>query len=312
MRMVITGGAGFIGSHLCDRFLADGWEVVAIDSLLTGQIENLAHLDREPRFTFIEADITTPIMLTGPVDAVLNFASPASPIDYQKLPLETLKVGSHGTWHGLELAMAKGASFLMASTSEVYGDPQVHPQSESYWGHVNPLGLRSVYDEAKRYAESVTRAFGRTHDVPTQIIRIFNTYGPRMRIGDGRVVPAFMERVLKKEPLCVFGDGSQSRSFCYVDDLVEGIARMVESGHGGPMNLGNPDEHTILELAQICIEMFGGEPGEIRFAPLPSDDPKVRQPDISLARQELGWKPSVSLEYGLRRSADYFREALGA
>ena len=309
-RIVITGGAGFIGSHLCERFLGDGWDVVCVDSLLTGSIDNIEPFRSDPRFTFEGRDISDGLYVEGDVHAIVNLASPASPIDYLKLPIETMRAGAFGTWHCLQLARSKGARFMMASTSEVYGDPQEHPQREDYWGHVNPIGPRSVYDEAKRYAEALTAAYRRSLVDETQIIRIFNTYGPRMRIGDGRVVPAFMTKVLAGEPLVIFGDGTQSRSFCYVEDLVEGIVRMLASEHPGPVNLGNPHEFTIGELARLCIELFGDGRSTLTYTELPTDDPKMRKPDISLARQILGWTPEVDLRAGLRRSEGYFRRAL--
>jgi len=309
-RILITGGAGFIGSHLCERFLADGDEVICMDNLLTGSADNIAHLFANRRFSFIQQDVTTYIYVKGPLDAILHFASPASPIDYLELPIQTLKVGSLGTHKALGLAKEKSARFLLASTSEVYGDPLVHPQHEEYWGNVNPIGPRGVYDEAKRFAEAITMAYHRTHEVETRIVRIFNTYGPRMRLNDGRVVPNFIAQALKGEPLTVYGDGSQTRSFCYVSDLVEGIARLLRSDYSGPVNCGNPNETTILEFARR-IKALTGSSSEIVFRPLPVDDPKVRQPDITRARKLLGWEPTVSLEDGLRRTIEYFRPALG-
>ena len=311
MRVVITGGAGFIGSHLSDRFLADGWRVTAVDSFITGDLSNVAHLASDARFTLIEADVSDGFDVEGEVDAVLHFASPASPIDYQQLPIETMRVGSEGTRHALDLARSRGAIFLMASTSEVYGDPEMHPQREGYWGNVNPIGPRSVYDEAKRFSEAMVASYRRSLGVDARLIRIFNTFGPRMRIGDGRVVPAFMERVIREQPLTVFGDGSQSRSFCYVSDLVDGIARMVASDQAGPINLGNPTETTIRELAELVLELFGeGRTAHFEARPLPEDDPKVRCPDISLARERLGWSPTVDLRDGLARCEAYFRAAV--
>jgi dTDP-glucose 4,6-dehydratase len=309
-RILITGGAGFIGSHLCERFLAEDHEVICMDNLLTGAADNVAHLFASRRFSFIQQDVTTYIYVKGPLDAILHFASPASPIDYLELPIQTLKVGSLGTHKALGLAKEKGARFLLASTSEVYGDPLVHPQNEEYWGNVNPIGPRGVYDEAKRFAEAITMAYHRTHKVETRIVRIFNTYGPRMRLNDGRVVPNFISQALKGEPLTVYGDGSQTRSFCYVSDLVEGIARLLRSDYSGPVNCGNPNETTILEFAQR-IKALTKSPSEIVFRPLPVDDPKVRQPDIGRARKLLGWEPTVTLEDGLRRTIDYFKPALG-
>ncbi len=311
MRVVITGGAGFIGSHLSDRFLGDGWRVCAVDNFVTGDPNNVAHLGADPRFELLEADVSDGFDVPGDVDAVLHFASPASPIDYQQLPIETMRVGSEGTRHALDLARRNAAVFLMASTSEVYGDPEMHPQREAYWGNVNPIGPRSVYDEAKRFSEAMVASYRRTLGVDARLIRIFNTYGPRMRIGDGRVVPAFMERVIRRQPLTVFGDGSQSRSFCYVADLVDGIARMVAGDHAGPMNLGNPVETTIRQLAELVLELFGeGRTAHFEAHPLPEDDPKVRCPDIGLAREVLGWEPTVTLRDGLARCEAYFREAV--
>ena len=310
MRVVVTGGAGFIGSHLCDRLLADGHCVVVLDSLITGNLENIAHLFGREEFLFIKHDVTTFIHVEGAVDAVLHFASPASPVDYLELPIQTLKVGALGTHKALGLARAKGARFLLASTSEVYGDPLVHPQPESYWGNVNPIGPRGVYDEAKRFAEAITMAYRRVHGLQTRIVRIFNTYGPRMRLNDGRVVPNFIGQALRGEPLTVYGDGSQTRSFCYVDDLVEGIVRLLHSDEAEPVNLGNPNEVSILEFAQI-INRMTGNPAGITWRPLPQDDPKVRRPDISKARRVLGWEPRVSLEEGLKRTIAYFRDKTG-
>jgi len=308
-RVLITGGAGFIGSHLCDSFLGRDFEVVCVDSLLTGSTDNIAHI-HDPRFTFINLDVTNYIYIEGPVDYILHFASPASPRDYLELPIQTLKVGSLGTHKALGLAKAKGARFLLASTSEVYGDPLVHPQKESYWGNVNPVGPRGVYDEAKRFAEALTVAYRDTHGVDAKIARIFNTYGPRMRLNDGRAIPAFMTQSLTGKPVTVFGDGSQTRSFCYIDDLVEGLYRLLMSSHPGPMNLGNPDEMSLLEMARQVIRHTGSK-SRIVFRPLPTDDPKVRQPDITLARKVLGWRPTVSLDQGLFRTVAYFRERVG-
>jgi dTDP-glucose 4,6-dehydratase len=305
-RVLITGGAGFIGSHLCERFLADGDEVICMDNFLTGAADNIAHLFAERRFTFIQQDVTTYIYVKGPVDAILHFASPASPVDYLELPIQTLKVGSLGTHKALGLAKEKNARFLLASTSEVYGDPLVHPQKEDYWGNVNPIGPRGVYDEAKRFAEAITMAYHRTHGVQTRIVRIFNTHGPRMRLNDGRVVPNFIAQALRGEPMTVYGDGSQTRSFCYVSDLVDGIVRLLRSDHSGPVNCGNPMEVSIVQFAEK-IKKLTGSASEIVFRPLPEDDPKVRQPDIALARRLLGWEPKVSLEDGLRKTIDYFR-----
>ncbi len=305
MRLVITGGAGFIGSHLCERFESEGHDVVAVDNFITGSERNLEGLRHSPRFTLIDHDISEPIQLNGPVDFVLHFASPASPVDYLKFPIQTLKVGSLGTYHSLGLAKEKKAKFLLASTSEVYGDPQIHPQREDYWGHVNPVGYRAVYDEAKRFAEAITMAYHRHHHVDSRIIRIFNTYGPRMRLDDGRVLPNFMGQALRGEPLTVYGDGSQTRSFCYVDDLVEGIARLMQKDYHMPVNLGNPDEVTILQFAEEINRLTGGK-NRIVFRPLPADDPKLRQPDISLARGLLGWEPVIKRAEGLNRTLKYF------
>jgi dTDP-glucose 4,6-dehydratase len=307
MRVLVTGGAGFLGSHLCERLLAEGHEVVAMDNLLTGNLRNIAHLSGGPRFRFVRHDVTQFIAVEGAVDAVLHFASPASPIDYLLLPIQTLKVGSLGTHNALGLAMAKSARFLLASTSEVYGDPLVHPQPETYWGNVNPIGPRGVYDEAKRFAEAMTMAYRRAHGVDTRIVRIFNTYGERMRPRDGRVVPALISQALAGEPMTVFGDGSQTRSFCYVSDLIEGIYRLLLSGEPDPVNIGNPTELSVLEFARTIQRLTGTRSG-IVFKPLPEDDPKVRQPDITRARTLLGWEPKVKLEEGLTRTIDYFRQ----
>jgi dTDP-glucose 4,6-dehydratase len=305
-RVLITGGAGFIGSHLCERFLADGAEVICMDNLLTGSADNVAHLFSDRRFTFVQQDVTNYIHVKGALDAILHFASPASPVDYLELPIQTLKVGSLGTHKALGLAKEKGARLLLASTSEVYGDPLVHPQNEDYWGNVNPIGPRGVYDEAKRFAEAITMAYHRTHGVATRIVRIFNTHGPRMRLNDGRVVPNFIAQALRGEPITVYGDGSQTRSFCYVSDLVEGLVRLLRSEHPGPINCGNPMEVTILQFAER-IKALTGSQSPIVFKPLPEDDPKVRQPDITRARTLLGWEPKVGLDDGLRRTIDYFR-----
>jgi dTDP-glucose 4,6-dehydratase len=310
MRVIVTGGAGFLGSHLCERLLAEGHEVLAMDNLLTGNLRNIAHLSGEPRFRCVRHDVTQFIAVEGPVDAVLHFASPASPIDYLLLPIQTLKVGSLGTHNALGLAMAKSARFLLASTSEVYGDPLVHPQPETYWGNVNPIGPRGVYDEAKRFAEAMTMAYRRAHGVDTRIVRIFNTYGERMRPRDGRVVPALISQALAGEPMTVFGDGSQTRSFCYVTDLIEGIYRLLLSGEPDPVNIGNPSELSVLDFART-IQRLTGTRSEIVFKPLPEDDPKVRQPDISRARALLGWEPKVELEEGLSRTIEYFRQLGG-
>jgi dTDP-glucose 4,6-dehydratase len=311
MRILVTGGAGFLGSHLCDRLLAEGHEVIAIDNCVTGNLRNIAHLENDRRFHFIEHNVTRFISIDGDLDAVLHFASPASPIDYLELPIQTLKVGSLGTHNALGLALVKGARFLLASTSEVYGDPLVHPQPETYWGNVNPIGPRGVYDEAKRFAEAMTMAYHRAHGVPTRIVRIFNTYGERMRLRDGRVVPALIGQALAGEPMTVFGDGSQTRSFCYVSDLIDGIYRLLLSDEVEPVNLGNPSELSVLEFART-IRRLTGTTSEIVFGPLPVDDPKVRQPDITRAREKLGWEPKVSLEDGLQRTIEYFRTVLPA
>jgi dTDP-glucose 4,6-dehydratase len=310
-RAVVTGGAGFLGSHLCERLLAEGIAVVAVDNLVTGKRENVAQLAGRDDFELVLHDVSTPIEIEGPVDHVLHFASPASPIDYLELPIQTLKVGSLGTHNSLGLAKAKGARYLLASTSEVYGDPLVHPQPESYWGNVNPIGPRGVYDEAKRFAEAMTMAYHRVHGLDTRIVRIFNTYGPRMRPRDGRVVPAFCQQALAGEPMTVFGDGGQTRSFCYVDDLVDGIFRLLMSAETRPTNIGNPHEMTILHFAER-IRALTGSSSEIVFRPLPEDDPKTRQPDITRARTVLGWEPRVSLDEGLARTIDYFRTLLDA
>jgi dTDP-glucose 4,6-dehydratase len=312
-RAVITGGAGFLGSHLCERLLAEGHEVVCVDNLLTGNRDNVAHLPGRPGFTFLQHDVTVPFEVAGPVDYVLHFASPASPIDYLELPIQTLKVGSLGTHNALGLARAKAARFLLASTSEVYGDPKEHPQKETYWGNVNPVGPRGVYDEAKRFAEAMAMAYHRYHGLEVRIVRIFNTYGPRMRLRDGRVVPAFIQQALRGEPLTVFGSGHQTRSFCYVDDLVEGIHRLLMSDLALPVNLGNPHEMTILEFAETIRRLVGkgGSASPIVFKPLPVDDPQTRQPDITLARARLGWEPTVPLEAGIERTIRFFRRALG-
>lgn len=305
-RILITGGAGFLGSHLCDRFIAEGFNVICMDNFITGSPDNIAHLIGHPRFEFIQHDVTNFTYVAGEVNYILHFASPASPIDYLKFPIQTLKVGSLGTHKALGLAKAKGARFLIASTSEVYGDPLIHPQPEDYWGNVNPVGWRGVYDEAKRFAEAMTMAYHRYHGVDTRIIRIFNTYGPRMRIEDGRAIPAFMGQALRNQPVPVFGDGSQTRSVCYVDDLVEGIYRLLMSNENEPVNIGNPDEITMLDLAKEIIEITGSK-SEIVFKDLPADDPKVRQPDITRAKEILGWEPKVQRREGLLKTLEYFR-----
>ena len=307
MRVLVTGGAGFLGSHLCDRLLAEGHEVIAMDNLITGNLRNIAHLSGEPRFRFVRHDVSQFISVEGALDGVLHFASPASPIDYLELPIQTLKVGSLGTHNALGLAMAKKARFLLASTSEVYGDPLVHPQPETYWGNVNPIGPRGVYDEAKRFAEAMTMAYCRAKSVDTRIVRIFNTYGERMRPRDGRVVPALIGQALAGEPMTVFGDGSQTRSFCYVSDLIEGIYRLFLSSEADPVNIGNPSELSVLDFART-IRRLTGTHSEIIFKPLPVDDPRVRQPDISRARRLLGWEPKVKLEEGLSKTIEYFRQ----
>jgi dTDP-glucose 4,6-dehydratase len=295
---LVTGGSGFLGSHLCDALLARGNRVICVDNFDTGSLANISHL-RGPSFAFLHADITDPFFVEEPVDVVYHFASPASPIDYLRLPLHTLKVGSYGTHHALGLAKLHRARFVTASTSEVYGDPQVHPQPESYWGHVNPIGPRGVYDEAKRYAEALTMAYHRQQGVDTGIVRIFNTYGPRMRPHDGRAIPTFLRQALQDKPITVFGDGSQTRSFCYVSDLIDGIIRLAESGIHQPVNVGNPHEFTLLELARTVVDVTGSR-SEIVFQALPTDDPQVRQPDITLAKQLLGWEPGVELREGLK------------
>ena len=305
-RVLITGGAGFLGSHLCERFLAEGCEVICMDNLITGDLANVEHLFRDARFHFEQRDVTEYIHVAGELHAILHFASPASPIDYLELPIQTLKVGALGTHKALGLARVKNARFLLASTSEVYGDPLVHPQPESYWGNVNPVGPRGVYDEAKRFAEAMTMAYHRFHKVETRIVRIFNTYGPRMRLRDGRALPAFMSQALQGEPITVFGDGSQTRSFTYVDDLVEGIWRLLISSEANPVNIGNPREMTILQFAE-AVRKATGSKSPIVHKPLPVDDPKIRQPDITRARQLLGWEPKVQLEQGLDRTLAYFR-----
>lgn len=304
-RALVTGGAGFLGSHFCERLLNEGMDVVCMDNLITGAVENVEHLFGRKGFVFVNYDVTNFIDVPGRLDYILHFASPASPIDYLKLPIQTLKVGSLGTHKALGLAKRKGATFLLASTSETYGDPLVHPQPESYWGNVNPVGPRGVYDEAKRFAEAMTMAYQRHHDVDTRIVRIFNTYGPRMRAGDGRVVPTFITQALDGDPLTCFGDGSQTRSFCFVDDLIEGIYRLLLSGEHEPTNIGNPSEMSVLEFAREIIRLTNSK-SEIIFTELPEDDPKVRQPDITKARNLLGWEPTVLLEEGLGKTIEYF------
>jgi dTDP-glucose 4,6-dehydratase len=311
MRILVTGGAGFLGSHICDYLLAEGNEVIAMDNLITGSTDNIEHLAGHDRFHFIKHDVTNYIYIEGTIDTVLHFASPASPIDYLELPIQTLKVGALGTHKVLGLAKAKGARFLLASTSEVYGDPLIHPQTEEYWGNVNPIGPRGVYDEAKRFAEAMTMAYHRTHNVDTRIVRIFNTFGPRMRLNDGRVVPNFIAQALRGEPLTVYGDGIQTRSFCYVSDLIDGVCRLLLSDETEPVNVGNPQEMTILDFAYKIVELTGStsditlvQPEDVRV----KDDPKVRQPDISKARRLLGWEPKVSLDEGLRKTIEWFRD----
>lgn len=307
-RTLITGGAGFLGSHLCDYFLAKGHDIICMDNLLTGNEQNVAHIKRD-KFKFVKHDVTNYIEVKGPLDFILHFASPASPDDYLEYPIQTLKVGSLGTHNALGLAKEKKAAFLLASTSEVYGDPLVHPQNESYWGNVNPVGPRGVYDEAKRFAEAMVMAYHRTHGVNTKIVRIFNTYGPRMRLKDGRAIPNFLRQALEGEDLTVYGDGNQTRSFCYVSDLVDGIYRLLMSGCNDPVNIGNPSEMTILEMAQKILQLTGSK-SKIVYSPLPKDDPKVRRPDITNARQYLGWEPKVGLEEGLRNTIDYFKQKI--
>jgi dTDP-glucose 4,6-dehydratase len=308
-RIVITGGAGFLGSHLTDALLARGDEVVSFDDLCTGELRNLAHLDGHPRFTFVEQDVTEHIGVDGPVDAVLHLASPASPPGYLALPIETLMVGSRGTHNALGLARAKGARFFVSSTSEVYGDPSVHPQPETYWGNVNPIGPRSVYDEAKRFTEALTMAYHRTHGLDVRIVRIFNTYGPRMRADDGRVVSNFIVQALRGEPLTIYGDGSQTRSFCYVEDEIRGFLALLDGPHTGPINIGNDGEFTMLELAEVVREVTGTS-SRIEHLPLPEDDPKQRRPDLTLARSLLGWEPTVALRDGVARTVEYFASVL--
>jgi len=309
MRVLITGAAGFLGSHLADRFLREGHDVVGLDNFITGSPDNIAHLAGHERFEFIRHNISTYTYVAGALDGILHFASPASPIDYLEHPIATLKVGALGTHNALGLAKAKGARFFLASTSEVYGDPLVHPQPESYWGNVNPIGPRGVYDEAKRFAEAMTMAYHRAHGVDTRIVRIFNTYGPRMHPDDGRVVSNFIVQALKGEPLTMYGDGSQTRSFCYVEDEVEGIYRLFLHGDERPMNVGNPKEFTVRQLAEVVLELTGSS-SPLTFRELPVDDPKVRQPDITRAREKLGWEPQVELREGVRRTIEYFRQVL--
>ena len=308
MRIVITGGAGFVGSHLCDRCLAEGHEVVAVDNLITGSTDNIAHLT-SPKFSYSNQNISEGIYLDGPVDFILHFASPASPVDYLELPIQTLKVGALGTHNALGLARAKGAGLLLASTSEVYGDPHVHPQPEDYWGNVNPIGPRGCYDEAKRFAEAIVMAYHRMHSIDTKIVRIFNTYGPRMRLRDGRIVPNFVRQALEGEPLTVYGDGNQTRSFCFVTDLVDGIYKLMMSNEHLPTNVGNPREFTVLQFAELVKKMTNSS-SSIEFQPLPQDDPKQRKPDISKAQRVLGWEPKVGIEEGLGQTLEYFSARL--
>ncbi len=309
-KVLITGAAGFLGSHLCDRFIAEGYQVIGMDNLLTGNLQNIQHLFPLREFEFYFHDITKFVHVPGPLDYILHFASPASPIDYLKMPIQTLKVGALGTHNLLGLALAKKARMLVASTSEVYGDPLVHPQPESYWGNVNPVGPRGVYDEAKRFLEAITMAYHNFHGLDTRIVRIFNTYGPRMRIEDGRVLPAFFTQAIRGEGLTVFGDGSQTRSFCYVDDLVEGIYRLLLSDYHLPVNIGNPTEITIMEFAREIMDLVGNPKAYIDYRPLPLDDPKVRQPDITRAKELLGWSPVVDRKEGLKRTYEYFKKAV--
>jgi dTDP-glucose 4,6-dehydratase len=311
VRTVITGGAGFIGSHLCERFLSEGHEVICVDNLITGSLANIEHLRGNQRFVFHQYDISHPLELDDAVDNILHFASPASPVDYLRHPIHTLKVGSLGSHNTLGMAKLNKAAFLLASTSEVYGDPEQHPQREEYWGHVNPIGVRGVYDEAKRFAEAMTMAYHRAHGVNTHIVRIFNTFGRRMRLDDGRVVPNFIGQALRGEPLTIYGDGSQTRSFCYVDDLVEGIVRLLRTDFHEPVNLGNPNELSILDFAKEILELSGSK-STIVFKPLPQDDPHVRRPDISRARRLLGWEPKIDRREGLRRTLEYFRDKVRA
>jgi dTDP-glucose 4,6-dehydratase len=309
VHFVISGAAGFIGSHLCDRLLGEGHTVTALDNLLTGSLANVAHLTGQPGFRFRICDVIEPVEVEGPVDAVLHLASPASPVHYLRHPIETLLAGSAGTRNMLELARRKGARFLLASTSECYGDPLEHPQVETYWGNVNPIGLRSCYDESKRYAEALTMAYHREYGLATSIARIFNTYGPRMHAADGRLAPTFINQALRQEPLTVNGDGSQTRSLCYIDDLVEGLRRLIDAGESYPVNLGNPNEITVLEFARLVLRLTGSR-SPIQFRSLPADDPKRRCPDISKARRLLGWEPKIALEEGLVRTVEYFRALL--
>jgi dTDP-glucose 4,6-dehydratase len=304
-RALVTGGAGFLGSHLCERLLAEGYSVVCMDSLRTGSLENVAHLQGDSNFDYIDHDVTSYIHVPGELDEIYHFASPASPADFERIPIPILKVGALGTLNSLGLALSKGARFMLASSSEVYGDPLIHPQSEQYWGNVNPIGVRGVYDEAKRYAESITFAYHRHHKVDTRILRIFNTYGPRMRADDGRMIPNFVSQALSGRPLTVYGDGSQTRSIQYVDDLIEGAFRLMRSTEARPVNIGNPSEHTVVEIARLVIELSGGE-GGISYEPLPEDDPRQRCPEIRRARETLGWEPRISAREGLRKTLEWF------
>jgi dTDP-glucose 4,6-dehydratase len=308
-RALVTGGAGFIGSHLCDRLIDKGYRLVCMDNLITGHMENIRHLEKNSRFEFVNHDVSKYIDVEGDLDYVLHFACPASPVDYQNLPIQTMKVDSLGTLNTLGVAKAKGAKYLQASTSEVYGDPLVHPQPESYWGNVNPIGVRSVYDEAKRFSEALVMAYHRTHGINTRIVRIFNTYGPRMRMDDGRVVPNFISQALRGQDLTVYGDGKQTRSFCYIGDEVEGIIRLMDSDYHEPVNVGNPGEYNMLELAEIILELTGSD-SKITYRPLPADDPKMRCPDITLAKKLLKWEPKVEVKAGLKKTIEYFREIL--
>jgi dTDP-glucose 4,6-dehydratase len=304
-RALVTGGAGFLGSHLCERLLAEGYSVVCMDSLRTGSLENVAHLQGDSNFEYIDHDVTSYIHVPGELDEIYHFASPASPADFERIPIPILKVGALGTLNSLGLALSKGARFMLASSSEVYGDPLIHPQSEQYWGNVNPIGVRGVYDEAKRYAESITFAYHRHHKVDTRILRIFNTYGPRMRADDGRMIPNFVSQALSGRPLTVYGDGSQTRSIQYMDDLIEGAFRLMRSTEARPVNIGNPSEHTVVEIARLVIELSGGE-GGISYEPLPEDDPRQRCPEIRRARETLGWEPRISAREGLRKTLEWF------
>ena len=309
-RILITGAAGFLGSHLCDRFIAENYHVIGMDNLITGSLVNIEHLFKLEQFEFYHHDVSKFVHVPGELDYILHFASPASPIDYLKMPIQTLKVGSLGTHNLLGLARAKGSRILIASTSEVYGDPLIHPQHEEYWGNVNPVGPRGVYDEAKRFQEAITMAYHNTHQVETRIVRIFNTYGPRMRVRDGRALPAFMSQALRGQPITIFGDGSQTRSFCYVDDLVDGIFRLLHADYHLPMNIGNPSEITIKELAEEILALVGETKSTLTFEDLPLDDPKVRQPDITKATDILGWQPQISRREGLKRTLAYFKSVL--